>query len=94
MAFVPFDNLSTGQKSEVIAVRLKWPLADLSRCEFWIKPDGHMSRKLGHHRLTKEANKAIYAKFKDEPRSKGDLLDWKPGVTFHFDNHHRKNATN
>lgn len=85
MTYVPFNDLPLALKAEVAALRPKLKPDELPRFEFWIKPDGHVSRRGGHHQLTKEAGEEIDRFLKAEPRSKGDLKEWKPGVTFHFD---------
>lgn len=91
MAYVRFDQMDALQQAEARALRPHWRAADLPNFEFWVKADGHLSRRGGHHQMTGQAYQAILKKHVGtEPRSKGDLRDFKPGVTFHFDNSHRR----
>lgn len=81
--FIDWDNLTATQQKEVLAVYTDH--ADMWRFAFWVKKDGHMSRKKGHHDMSKRGQAAIDAMLKGTSvRSKGDLREWKPGTTFHF----------
>jgi hypothetical protein len=54
--------------------------------EFFVTFAGHVSRRLGHHRLTKIAIDEMIKAYKaiNEAPSKGDLNTWKPGHGFTF----------
>lgn len=84
MPLVIWSEMTDAQRLEAIALRPKWHTADFPNFEFWIKSDGHVSRRGGHHRLTEEAYQRAKANFSASPRSNGDLAAWKPGTTFHF----------
>jgi hypothetical protein len=91
MTYVRFDRMDASQQAEARALRPRLPAAEFANFEFWVKADGHLSRRGGHHQITEEAYQAILKKHVGtEPRTKGDLRDFKPGVTFHFDNSHRR----
>lgn len=79
-----FYLLSTEQQEEAFALRPSWKPTDFRLFEFWVKPDDHLSRRGGHHQLTEEGFKELNLKYFGDPRVKGDLRDWKPGVIFHF----------
>lgn len=85
MAFVTWKAMSTAQRVEATRLRPNWRLDDFKDFAFWIKPDGHVSRRGGHHEMVEDAFQRIMERYTAEPRTKGDLGDWKPGVTFHFD---------
>ena len=86
MSFIDFDKLTVAQQIEARAMRLKWPFPEeFLRFSFWIKPDGHLSRRAGHHQLTAAAGAEIDAELRRcgaAARSKTDLDDWKPGTKF------------
>ena len=92
MAYVEWKKLMVAQRLEATKLRPKWHLSDFKNFAFWVKPDGHLSRRGGHHEMTKGAYDRIMARYAKLDRVKGDLADWKPGVTFHFDNQHRRDA--
>jgi hypothetical protein len=78
MSFVDFRELSPPLQAEAYLMRPKWPLDELERFAFWVKPDGHLSRRAGHHQLAKAEGKKIDAMLRAEPvRSKGDLAHYK-----------------
>ena len=85
MAFVPFRLLTFEQANEVIALWPNWNPFELRRFKFWVKPDGHISRKKGHHTLTDEEGAKIDAMLRGQMsvRSRTATEDWKPGTTFH-----------
>ena len=91
MSFVNYTDLTITQKREAILLRPKWAATDFPRFMMWVKPDGHISRKAGHHRLTEAEGKAIenFLRHEDErfgPPGKGIIRDeWKPGAEFHLD---------
>lgn len=85
MGLVLWKDMTPAQRVEAIKLRPKWHMSDFPNFEFWIKADGHVSRRGGHHRLTEEAYQRAKANMEAPPRSKGDLSNWKPGTTFHFD---------
>jgi hypothetical protein len=71
--FVPFRLLSFAQAKEAIALRPKWNPLELRRFSFWVKADGHISKRNGHHTLTDEEAKKLDAMLRgDVERSK----DW------------------
>jgi hypothetical protein len=84
VALIPFAKLTTSQRIEAVALRPKWHLSEFKNFAFWVKVDGHIWRRGGHHQLLEGAYQSIMARYGRAPRSKGDLSDWKPGVTFHF----------
>lgn len=79
MPYIPYVHLTEGQQKEIQLLRPKWPAEEFPRFQFWVKPDGKMSRRAGHHSLTHEAFSVYDAMFKarDFVRSKGDLRDYK-----------------
>ena len=81
---VPYLKLTSAQRIEAVALRPKWHLRDFKNFAFWVKPDGHVSRRGGHHELLEGAYQSILARYAKPVRTKGDLSEWKPGVTFHF----------
>jgi hypothetical protein len=88
--FVPFARLTRLQRIEARELRPKWKHDEFIRFSFWICKDGHISKRLGHHELTEVAWRGAMQRLSGEAdRSKGDLRDWKPGTTFHFDNSHK-----
>jgi hypothetical protein len=80
--WVEFENLTMAQQSEAMALRPKWPVEDFRRFEFWLKDDGHVSRRGGHHKMTRMAWAEECAKFTEPVRSKNDLADYVT-ATFH-----------
>jgi hypothetical protein len=75
--------MSEVQKAEAHGLRQKWDSKEFHRFRFWIKDDGHVSRRMGHHRLTQAAGAEIDAMLRGEPvRSKGDLAGYTT-ATFH-----------
>jgi len=83
MSFVPFRLLTFEQANEAIALRPKWNPLELRRFKFWVKPNGHISRKKGHHTLTEEEGAKIDAMLRgEEVRSRTATEGWKPGTTF------------
>lgn len=82
---VKWKDMTAAQRVEAVGLRPKWHTSDFPKFAFYIKADGHVSRRGGHHELTKEAYDAEMAKFNTPPSDKGGLTKWKPGVTFHFD---------
>ena len=85
MAYVEFKKLTPAQRVEAVKLRPRWHMADFKNFAFWVKADGHLSRRGGHHELLEGAYQAIIKRYEAPPRNKGDLAEWKPGVTFHFD---------
>ncbi len=84
MPYVDYDNLTMAQRAEVNL--LPWLNAshERHRFAFWIKPDGHVSQRSGHKRLTDAEGVKIDAMLKgEEVRSRTATEDWKPGTTFH-----------
>lgn len=75
--YVPFNELTTIQKEQAIGLRLKWPKAEFLRFQFWVKDDGQISRRAGHHTLTVEEGAKIDAMLRDDVRTRGDLRDFK-----------------
>lgn len=54
-ALVKWKDMTAAQKIEAIELRPQWKLDRFADFEFWIKEDGHVSRRGGHHALTEEA---------------------------------------
>lgn len=84
MPYIAFNKLTTAQRLEAVKLRPKWHLTDFKNFAFWVRPNGHLSRRGGHHELLEGAYQSIMSRYGKPARSKGDLSDWKPGVTFHF----------
>lgn len=85
MAYIEFTELTTAQRLEAIHLRPAWHLSNFRKFQFWIKPDGHVSHRKGHHQIGAEGDAMIDAMLEgDDVRSKGDNREWKPGVTYHF----------
>jgi hypothetical protein len=82
--FVEWKRLTAAQKLEVVRLRPRWHMSDFKDFVFWVKPDGHLSRRGGHQQMTKDGYNRKMARYAGVPRSKGDLAEWKPGVIFHF----------
>jgi hypothetical protein len=79
-----FELLTTAQQAEAISLRPKWSAEEFIRFKFWVKADGHVSRRAGHHQLTRTAGAAIDAMLSGKSvRSKGDLAGFKSAV-FHL----------
>ena len=55
MTFVPFTKLTAEQAAQAKQLRPHWNESQLHRFAFWITQSGRVSRKPGHHQLTKEA---------------------------------------
>lgn len=88
MAWVDWSKMTDKQRLEAIHMRPAWHLSDFRRFEFYVKKDGHVSRRRGggSHQLSERGSKEILRGIAGEDvRSKGDNREWKPGVTFHFD---------
>ena len=78
MPYVPFSQLTAKQKMPARRLRPKWQDHDFTRMQFWVKPDGDLSRRTGHHTLTEEAGAEIDSMLVlTDVRSKGDLADYK-----------------
>lgn len=84
MAYVKWKDMTPAQRVEATKLRPHLHMSDFPRFAYWIKPDGHVSRRGGHHELTEEAYNAEIAKYYGPPDDKGGLTKWKPGVIFHF----------
>jgi hypothetical protein len=90
MGFVNYVDLTPPQKSAAILARPKWSQETFARMMFWVRPNGHISRRAGHHQLTNAESEAIYNGLENSrdrgqplsPPGKGDVREWKPGVTF------------
>lgn len=82
-----WSKLTTKQKLEAARMRPAWRLSDFRKFEFWVCPDGHVSRRRGggSHQLSDRSCNALLKEISGEAvRSKGDNREWKPGVTYHF----------
>ncbi len=82
--FVPYKILTPELQAEARSLRPKWPAEEFDRVEFFVTFAGHISRRAGHHQLTREAYEAIdemLERAKQAP-SKHDLSGWKPGHSF------------
>lgn len=86
MGYAIWKDMTPAQRLEAIKLRPQWHMSDFPNFAFWIKADGHVSQRGGHHQLTEKAYQRAITNLNAAPRSKGDLAEWKPGVTFHFDN--------
>lgn len=85
MSYRPYAEMLEDEQAVARSLRSDWKLEEFPRFEFWVCKDGHISRKPGHHRLTETAFAEIKARFLDDPRTRGDLRDWKGAPTFHLD---------
>jgi len=68
---------------EAVKLRPRWPLNRFKDFEFWIKEDGHVSQRGGHHSLTEEAYQAFIKKFEGYEQKPDEPHAFK-GETFHF----------
>jgi len=84
MPYIDWKNLSPTQRLDAVKVRPQWHTDDFKSFSFWVRQDGCVSQRPGHHQLLESAYQAAMGHLKATPRSKGDLADWKPGTTFHF----------
>lgn len=84
MSFVEWKRLTAAQKIEATQLRPRWHLTDFKDFAFWVKADGHLSRRGGHHEMTEGAYKRIVGRFSAPPRTKGDLAEWTGSPTFHL----------
>lgn len=96
MAFVNFSDLAPALQQEL---RESKPLPDsaepeLAKRMFWVRKDGHMSRKKGCWEFRAKAERELRLQIKSiqdhpygplDPPGKGSLREWKPGVTFSLD---------
>lgn len=57
--FIDFLKLSDEHKAEIRTVYQNDPDSNLARFAFWVKKDGTMSRKKGHHRMTEAEGKKL-----------------------------------
>lgn len=55
MPLVEWKDMTEVQRSEAIELRPRWESEVFPNFAFWIKPDGSVSRRFGHHSLTEEA---------------------------------------
>ena len=90
MPFVAFNKLAPCQRSEVqvLDARRGGKLAArLSDFAFWVKADGHMSRKPGHHMLLEDAFLRISLLCFDDPdpSDKGGIRGNFKTADFHLD---------
>jgi hypothetical protein len=87
MGFVNFAYLSADQQDEARLRRPKWHPSEFPRFKFWVRADGHVSEKPGHHQLTAAEIKRMMTELGEplDPPGKGSLREWKPGVTFSLD---------
>ena len=84
MPYGDYEKLTIAQRVEV--EHLPWLNVshERRRFAFWIKPDGHVSRRSGHKQLTAAEGAKIDAMLKgEEVKSRTATENWKPGTTFH-----------
>lgn len=82
--YVDFRDLTPKQRMEARALRPNWPISEFLRVSFWVKADGHLSRRTGHHQITDVEGKKIEALAKDAwDRTPKMSKKWK-SATFHF----------
>lgn len=78
MTYVPFTKLTAAQAKQAIRLRPKWNADDFNRMEFWVRSNGHVSKRAGHHQLTKEARAEIDAMLTgSNVTTKGSLAGYK-----------------
>lgn len=75
MPYVPFGDLTDTQKAQAIALRPKWAHAQFHRFQFWVCPDGALSRRSGHHNLTVEEGAKIDAMIQADIRNMDDTIE-------------------
>lgn len=82
--FVDYINLTYEQQTEVRSIRPKWTPEDFLRMSFWVKPTGKISRRAGHHQITKVEGAKIDSALKEALDRTSDMSrKWK-SATFHF----------
>lgn len=92
MPFVDFDKLGSRHQEQIRKTRPKWSEHDLNRFAFWVRPNGEMSWRLGHHRLTEREGLDLDTRLKKEALGltrdsgfrpeKGDLRGFTTGGKF------------
>ncbi len=83
MPLVPWKSMTAAQRVEAIGLRPRWHLSDFPNFEFWIKADGHVSRRGGHHSISEAAHREFMKKF-EGIRQHPDEPSAFRGETFHF----------
>jgi hypothetical protein len=82
--FVDFRDLTGLQRIEARSLRPKWKGADFLRMSFWVKPDGKISRRAGHHQLVDFEARKIEGRMKRAWDQTPEMSrKWK-SATFHF----------
>ncbi len=85
MPYVAYRDLTPAQRLAALRYNPRVHPEDAMRHQFWVRPDGGISRRPGHHELTAEAYAEEMRKLRGEPvRSKGDLRGWLCGARFNF----------
>ena len=86
MGWINWTDMTPTQKLEATKSRPHWHISDFPKFDFWVRKDGHVSQRKGggSHQLSDASANEILAKYRNPIRSKGDLREWKPGITFHF----------
>ncbi len=87
-AWVGWKQMTTAQRLAATNLRPAWPLHQFRDFDFYIRKDGHVSQAKGGgaHSLSDQAAHRLTQEIIDRPtRTKGDMCEWKPGVTFHLD---------
>ena len=92
MSYVPYKRLTSAQATAVRALHPDWEPKQLVRFEFWVKKDGTMSRKKGHHQLTADEALFLDRELAIAPSSantgptptKDDRRQWTGSPAFHL----------
>jgi hypothetical protein len=78
MPFVNFDDLPEYQQEEIRDMHSRWDPEEFHRFKFFIKADGEVSRRRGHHTLTDAEDEKIMDMLRaPDPRTKGDLSHYR-----------------
>jgi hypothetical protein len=72
-----YEDLPKRLQMEAKLARPRWGISDFSRFQFRVKPDGHISCRLGEHQLTKAASaimdEELELNFRPARADKGDI---------------------
>jgi hypothetical protein len=82
--WIAWIDMPPAQKSEARSLRPRWAPLEFERMSFWMKRDGELSRRAGHHELIdREQRKIIEAARKAWDRTPEMSRKWK-SATFSF----------
>lgn len=63
--WIDYADMRASQKAEARLLRPRWAPLEFYRMAFWIKPDGKISRRAGHHQLIDREARKIEADAKE-----------------------------